>query len=309
MSAVTPMISVVIPTYERPDLLRRCLAALAAQDLAPDRFEVVVVDDGSGPEVRTVLEEASTRSPQLRWLAQATNQGPAAARNLGVAEARGDLILFMDDDIVATPSLVRDHVELHDRANDPTLGVIGRVAWHPDLQITPFMRWLDTTSHQFAYETWMREGPIAKPWEAFYTCNLSLHRALFETTGGFNETFPFAACEDTELGYRLWKNGFHLEYRPAVLGWNARPITLSVFRKRMEKAGESLVILERLQPELQTMTVGEPEGPTPARGHAEKLRTLVMERGRLDKLRGAIYQRIVTRAQAAGMDKRAAISC
>lgn len=254
-------ISVVVPTYRRPGLLEQCLQSLSVQDLPEDRFEVVVIDDGSGAETQDVLERTGHRMANLSWESVPENRGPAHARNLGVRLARADLVLFMDDDIAASPELVRRHVESH-ASHESLLGVVGLVEWHPDLRINRFMRWLDTGELQFAYRSWMREGPIDPPWRAFYTCNLSLRRKLFLDIGGFDEHFPYAAFEDSELAVRLSKSGFRLEYRPAALAWNTRPVTLEEFCARMEKVGQSRVILQHLQPE-----EFPPESSDVQRGH------------------------------------------
>lgn len=243
-----PVIAVVVPTYKRPRLLEQCLNSLAAQDLPGDCFEIVVIDDASGVETQDVLARASRDVPNLSWQSVPENRGPAHARNLGVRLAGADLVLFIDDDIAATPTLLRRHVEAHS-SGDPLLGMVGLVEWVPGLEVNRFMRWLDRGELQFAYRSWMREGPIDPPWKAFYTCNLSMRRELFLEVGGFDERFPYAAFEDSELAVRLSKAGFRLEYRPGALAWNTRPINLEQFCARMEKVGESRVILQHLQPE------------------------------------------------------------
>ena len=245
--AVTPTISVVIPTYRRPALLRRCLQSLAEQDLEPDTFEVVVVDDGSGDETVDVLRAAAAN---VRGLAQPQNAGPAAARNRGIQEARGRLVVFLDDDIAAAPDLLSTHARLHDEAgNDELLGVLGRVDWDPSLEVTPFMHWLDRSGLQFAYDTWLREGPIEPAYGAFYTCNVSVPRALLVDSGGFDERFPYAAFEDMELAFRLTARGFHMDYRPAARAFHTRAMELSGFCARMERVGESAELMRRAAPE------------------------------------------------------------
>lgn len=244
-----PELSVVIPTYRRPDLLARCLASLKAQDCARERFEVVVVDDGSGDHTPEVLADAAaTDEIHLVPLLQAKNAGPAAARNRGVTAARGRLILFLDDDVVATPDLVSRHIALHETAQDVSLGVLGRVDWHPDLSVTRFMRWIDASGLQFAYDTWLREGRVDPPYAAFYTANLSMHRELVQRVGGFDERFPYAAFEDIELAYRLAGAGFHLDYRPGARAFHARPMDLAGFCDRMAKVGQSAELIRQAAP-------------------------------------------------------------
>lgn len=246
--ASPPSISVVVPTFQRPLLLKRCLEGLRAQEMGTSEFEVVVVDDGSGPPTAQVLKETAADWPNLRWESFPSNRGPAAARNRAIALASGEWLLFMDDDIIATPELVRTHLDLH-QDGDPWLGVLGRVKWHPDLRVTRFMRWLDSVDLQFAFESDLVEGPVQSPHNHFYTCNLSLSRRAVLEVGGFNETFPYPAHEDTELAMRLCGRGFRLDYRPSALAWNSRPISLSDFCRRMEMVGESSVILRALTPD------------------------------------------------------------
>jgi GT2 family glycosyltransferase len=243
---VRPRISVIVPTFRRPALLQQCLDSLATQDCDASAFEIVVVDDGSNDSTPDVVRTARARMANLAYEAQPRNRGPAAARNRAVSTSRGDLLLFIDDDIVASHSLVSTHLRLHDGSSSDQ-GVLGLVEWLPSLHVTPFMRWLDSTTFQFAYGQ-MTAGRLAHPAEAFYTCNLSLHRSIFETVGGFDERFPYPAYEDTELATRLADKGFVLDYHPEALAWHARAITLPEFARRMERGAESAVLWQRVDP-------------------------------------------------------------
>jgi len=237
---VTPRVSVIIPTYRRPELLKKCLASLAEQDAAPTDVEVVVIDDASGDRTPQVLAKAAETMPALTWRSKAANEGPAAARNQAIALARGDLLLFLDDDIVATPTLVSTHLRLHD-GEPETHAVVGLVEWLPALHVTPFMRWLDSTTFQFAYAD-MQPGRLPHPADAFYTCNLSLRRRMVDAVGGFDERFPYPAYEDTELACRLADKGLTLDYRPEALAWHSRAITMHEFSSRMGRVAESAVL-------------------------------------------------------------------
>jgi GT2 family glycosyltransferase len=180
---------------------------------------------------------------------QPRNAGPAAARNRGIAAATGELLLFLDDDVAAAPDLLATHLALHADANDPMLGVLGRVDWDPALPVTPFMRWLDTSGLQFAYDTWLRPGEVDPPYGAFYTANLSMRRALLLGDNGFDERFPYPAFEDIELAFRLTKRGFRLVYDPAARGFHTRAMTLQGFAARMRKVGESAELIRRAAPQ------------------------------------------------------------
>jgi GT2 family glycosyltransferase len=249
MPSSRPELTVVIPTHKRPDLLEILLRSLAKQTLDAEAYEVVVVDDGSRDSTSSVLSAAQSFLPNLTWKVLDRGRGPAAARNAGVAMAKGALILFVDDDIEATPDLLATHLHIQNEARDASLGVLGRVDWHPSLEITTFMKWLDSSGLQFAYDTWLRPGPVDPPVGAFYTANVSVPRRLLEDVGGFNERFPFAAYEDMELAWRMWKRGFRMDYHPEAQAYHTRPIDLTTFRARMAKVGESAVLLGAVQPD------------------------------------------------------------
>src|SRR5579884_2504543 len=106
-----PRASVVVPTYRRPDLLDRCLAALVAQDLGPQAYEIVVADDAASEETGRQVERWATNDrPALRYVPVRHAHGPAAARNAGWRAARGEVIAFTDDDTVPDPGWLREGV-------------------------------------------------------------------------------------------------------------------------------------------------------------------------------------------------------
>src|SRR5947209_4843962 len=139
----TPRLSVIIPTYNRRPILERCLGALARQTVGSEAFEVIVVDDGSSDGTLAALAEWARALPYVLRPEAQENQGPAAARNRGLAAARAPWVLFLGDDILATPALIEQHLVWH--AHDPgdELAVLGFITWDPALRITPLMRWLE----------------------------------------------------------------------------------------------------------------------------------------------------------------------
>lgn len=301
---MTPRMSVIVPTYRRPALLAQCLAALAAQDAEAGAFEVVVVDDGSGDGTGDVLRRYEATLPALTWRSQPTNRGPAAARNEAVRLAAGELLLFIDDDIVASPSLVASHLQSHESTSDRE-GVLGYVDWLPTLEVTPFMRWLDSTTFQFAYQE-LKPGRLPHPADAFYTCNLSMRRRLFDAVGGFDERFPYPAYEDTELACRLADKGFTLDYRPEALAWHARAITLREFEQRMGRVAESAVLWQQSAHDLSISVEGLADAARPWWRHA-LLRMLAPLPFRVAgrDLRSNYYWSVIGRGYARGLARAA----
>ena len=106
MRAPEPRVSVVIPTWKRPVLLRRCLLALCAQRMEPGGFEVIVADDGCERRIAQLVADLAADYPRiaLRYTAVRTTQGPAGARNAGWRLARGEIVAFTDDDTVPAPA-------------------------------------------------------------------------------------------------------------------------------------------------------------------------------------------------------------
>jgi glycosyltransferase involved in cell wall biosynthesis len=169
-----PAVSVVIPTYERMDVLPEVLAALAGQRQAPP-FEVVVVDDGSRDSTGGFL--SGYRGPVDLKVLRQQNRGPAAARNAGVAAAGGELVAFLGDDTVPAPDWLSTHVaaHAHRRGREP-LAVLGYTGWHPRMRTTPFLRYINEHGLQFGYA--LIDQPEKVPFNFFYTSNISLPREL-----------------------------------------------------------------------------------------------------------------------------------
>ncbi len=200
--------SVVIPTHDRRASLMRTLDALDGQRTVTRcgrrfRFEVVVVADGCTDGSEDAVRTARTSYP-CRLVEQA-NAGPAAARNAGVAVARGDVVVFIDDDVVPGPECLAVHVGHHDA--DPAVVVIGPMSTPPDHRMTPWVAW-----EQHQLEKWypfFRSHPGAG-YHHFYTANASVGRDRLEQVGGFDATYKRA--EDIELAHRLEEAGCHFVF-------------------------------------------------------------------------------------------------
>lgn len=229
------MLSVVVPTRNRADLLDRCLTAL--RDQSPP--EVVVVDDGSTDATPDVL----AAHPWARSGRQA-HGGRAAAKNAGVALARGDVVLFLDDDVLPAPDLIRRHSEHHARRPEAHEALLGHVTWAPELAITRHMRWLETGGPLFAYDTIGDRDAVS--WRHLYTANVSLKRDFLEPFDPALTIF-----EDAELGFRLSRRGLRLRYDPAALAHHLREETPARTERRMVEVGAAAARLHAKWPELR----------------------------------------------------------
>lgn len=242
---MTRLFSVVIPTYERPQTLFWVLDALAAQREPPD-FEVLVVDDGSADRTPELLARYRPSYP-FRFLSQ-KNAGPAAARNRGIREARGRLILFLGDDTVPEPPFLSVHARAHRERGSDRVAVLGYTTWPEDRRVTPFLHHINEYGLQFGYG--LIEDPESVPFNFFYTSNISLPRALLEEAELFDTTFPHAAWEDIEIAYRLTRRGLRILYRPEAVARHHHDISFASFRRRQVSSGESAAVFYEKHPEL-----------------------------------------------------------
>lgn len=237
-------LTVVVPTYNRSELLGRALRGLLDQTLPAEEYEIVVVDDGSTDATPQVVAAVGAPESRLRYLRQ-ENQGPAAARNYGTREAKGNIILFTGDDCLPDRKLLEVHLQTHARKGD--VGVIGLVAWHPELEVTPFMSFLEE-GVQFGFKH-IRD-PEHAPFWCFYTSNCSVQKHRLEEVGGFDTGFPAAAFEDIELAYRMQQRGLRLVYRSAAVTYHHHATTLERYLARQRLAGQAAVVFWRKHPEL-----------------------------------------------------------
>jgi glycosyltransferase involved in cell wall biosynthesis len=242
---VSELYSIVIPTYQRPDTLFLVLDALQNQ-ADPPPFEVVVIDDGSRDDTPERLVSYHPSYP-FRFFSQ-SNRGPAAARNRGIEQARGDYVLFLGDDTVPARGLLAVHAAVHSQERDRPVAVLGYTTWPHDRRVSPFLHHINEYGLQFGYG--LIEDSEAVPFNFFYTSNISLPRALLLEAGLFDTTFPHAAWEDIEMAYRLMKMGMKILYRPQAVARHHHDITFSSFRRRQEKSGEAAKIFYDKHPEL-----------------------------------------------------------
>lgn len=240
------MLSVVVPTFGSYDVLARVLDGYAAQDASPGEFEVLVVVDRGDPEADKAETTVGTRPYPVRQLTGHI-PGASANRNTGWQAARGDLVLFTDNDTIPTPRLVSEHMRWHREHPAASVGVLGHVRWAPELRVTPFMRWLDR-GIQFDYPG--IAGVDAGPGR-FYSANVSLKRALLEQVGGFEEKRLPYGFEDVEWAYRASKHAFALHYARDAVVDHLRPVTLEFWKKRARRLGASERRLVEMHPELE----------------------------------------------------------
>ena len=178
-----PLISVIIPTCDRPDALARCLKHLApdAQTLDAERYEVIVSDDGRA-SARAMME---AQFPWARWVA-GPRRGPAANRNCGARAARGAWLAFTDDDCLPDPRWLQSYA----------------AALNENFEI-----YEGVTRANGPLRAPLLVAPVNVEGGLLWSCNVLVGRELFARMGGFDEGFPHAADEDTDFRERAHKRG------------------------------------------------------------------------------------------------------
>ncbi len=250
-------LSIIIPTYNRAEILKDCLRRLNNQDFIKNEFEVIVVDDGSTDNTKEVVKNAQKKSSvEINYLYQ-KNQGQGVARNYALRYAKGRIIVFIGDDILVLPDFVKQHLNYHRRYRRENEAVLGFIGWDPRLEVTPFMEWLTNGSsvfgrfggHQFAFEK--LQGKKKADFNFFYTSNISLKKSLLKRHP-FDSKFSSYGWEDIELGYRLTKKeNLILYYNPMAIGYHFHEMDESGFKKRMYAIGKSAHLFHKKYPELK----------------------------------------------------------
>ncbi len=219
-------ISVVIPTYNRNAQLAEVLDHLLASDVSGfEDIEIIVVDDGGRESAQSTVESRSGREPfRLVYLRQ-ENTGPAAARNNGFRNAANEIVLFIDDDVLVSKELLRQHVQAHaDKSGSVIFGLYPYVV--PAVE-TPAYRYLDKIEREARAE--VAFGSVSGYVSANIVAsgNLSVEKGSFDPEKGvYDETLKTPMSEELELAIRLWKNNIPIFYVPAIEALHTQPTTI-----------------------------------------------------------------------------------
>lgn len=238
-------ISVVIPTYNRLDTLRHVLPTLLAQDLPAERYELLVCDSNSADGTAEYMAQLQEAHPAVRQLAGAYG-GRAAARNAGIRAATGEIVLFNDADILASPDLLSTHLHRHrERARIAVVGL--------EVQVK------DLTDYVYKRDHPSARGQLHPPsrkklsWLYFLTGNASVRRADLLRAGCFDESFTGYGHEDLELGYRLQRLGIEICYEPKAINYHCQAVAYEDQKEKMRLAGRSTARFYGKHPDFEVM--------------------------------------------------------
>lgn len=235
-------ISVVIPTVNRKKILRRVIEGLIKQTYPADRFEVVIVDDNSTDGTQDTVKELRQIHNNIRYIKQLPGKkGPAAANNLGIRNAAGDFILFINDDVIPDMHMLEEHMKYHNKYQNIT--VQGKVI------NTSSLDELDKRHDGYS-------GGYGKlSFGYFTTWNCSIRKELLIKAGMFDEDFINLCWEDVELGLRLRKLGIRQKYNKKAFGYHYRSEfsmkQLGRVREKSINMGKNAMIYYKKHPNLE----------------------------------------------------------
>jgi glycosyltransferase involved in cell wall biosynthesis len=238
-------ISVVIPTYNRLDMLRHVIPTLLEQDLAPSEYELLVCDSNSSDGTAEYLAQLQTKHAGVRYLRGAYS-GRAAARNEGIRSARGEIVLFNDADILASPTLLSTHRNRHRVRRG--IAVVGLEVQVRDLA--------EYVQRRDSPETRGHLHPPSRKklsWLYFLTGNASVRRDDLLRAGCFDEDFTGYGHEDLELGYRLERLGIEICYEPQAVNYHCQSVGYGDQKEKMRLAGRSTARFYRKHPRFDVM--------------------------------------------------------
>lgn len=247
-----PLISIIIPTKNREKNLVECLISLSKQNF--NNYEILIIDDNSDTyysgDTMRLIDNLFYNKCKLYSTGYSNHdrRGPARARNIGIENSQGEILLFLNDDIIINDvDFLRKHLSCY---NDNRVNaVLGHTEWDQRLdkyyltKLNKIFRYYLTeiSGHQFAYFaiTNDEQGFVKDAWKYFYTCNVSVKKSFIEY---FDESFPYPCFEDIELGFRLWNKGMNMLYQKNIVIYHNHDIYLKSFCERQIKAGKSAVI-------------------------------------------------------------------
>ena len=185
-----PSVTVVMPTYNRTEILEKTLRHLAVQDYPRDKFEVLAVDNSTEP-VEAMVQRVAAETGANLYYVRDDHRLPAIKRNTGWRQSSGELVLFMNDDAFARPDFLLQHVAAHRRQAPQDVAVVGQVPQSPEMPITPFLEWF----RPFSY--WELTDGQRLTWMYCWSMNLSIpRRVLADHHIAFHEDWPEIGQED-----------------------------------------------------------------------------------------------------------------
>lgn len=222
-------ISIVIPTYNRSEQLSKVIDFILQSEIDDaSEVEIIVVDDGSPQSVQPVIDSKNPSAPFSIKLIRQENAGPAKARNTGFFAARNRIVLFIDDDILVTPTLIKEHLNAH-RKLDRSV-VFGKCPFEIPSEKTPAYRFLTSLESVEETEEFTKIDVVASG-------NISVEKEMFGGQGVYKDNLKTPAAEEFELEHRLVSSDIPIYIVNNAIGWHLQPATIQDKAKQEYKYG------------------------------------------------------------------------
>jgi len=210
------LVSVIIPTYNRIAVLEKCLKSVLNQTIAPETYEIIIVDDCSTDDTMAACREYIRANSNIVYLRNETNKGSATTRNNGILAAKGQLLLFLDNDLIIQPDFIEQHIRCHESNRFGDIVVLSDICYAPEyLKTTNYGRFIQ--SRAIGYRKPGDSGKLDLtnlPGNYFAGGGSSCGREQVIKNGMFNATLKRYGCEDELFGYYFVKNGGRIVYEP-----------------------------------------------------------------------------------------------
>lgn len=205
-------LSIIIPVYNRQEHLNLCLKSLTNQSISSSEYEIIVINDGSQDASAEVAKSYGAKTITI------SNKGPAAARNIGIAEARGDIIIFLDADILVANNYLERVRERHSRSN--SLLLLGARRHLGEGVTNPNKDAINLDSREKLLRRYsFCLSHLNCPWSVAYTCNFSVSRNFLGNIK-FDEEYVGWGIEDIDFAYNLYKQGAEIIFSREICGYH-----------------------------------------------------------------------------------------
>lgn len=230
--------SVIVPTYNRREIFERTLNALLNQTVSSDAFEIIVVDDCSPDDTEAFMKGKVESTPNLAYIRHTENQGRAVTRNDGIVAARGDLVVFLDDDIVPEPDFVEAHNQYHMQYGDEHIAVMGNVRYASEVIAgSNFLKYLQSRYLGFRSPNQRSAIDYSNLLPRFLgTGNCSMRRVDLIKVGMLDTDFRYYGGEDEYLGYCLYKAGIRIIFGERTRSEHYDDLSMQKYKKKIIEA-------------------------------------------------------------------------
>ncbi len=251
VEAVIPRASIIVRTYNRPRLLERCLRGLLGQSPESPPHEIVVVDDCSDPETSTVMAGFRGSATNLTCIRHEVNRGRSGALTTGIDAANGEILLFVDDDVMVGPEYVAAHVRAHEAASSP-VAVMGNLLFPPGIvEGSNYAKYLQSRYlGGRSLESLEKLGPSNLHPRFLIGAAASIRKADLQRAGSLSGMANSYGFEDHILAHALHRLGIRIVFAPEARAEHHDSVALAWYRAKLQEAArDGIPMLRRRAPE------------------------------------------------------------